>query len=171
MNDFSLRLSRGTTAVLVAVLLGCSLPALAQRDGMQPRMDGSNAPFGGMGRSPESAAQRVDRLLDGLNIGDTERARIRQIVQSAAADIAGQRAEGRTLHAQALQLFAAPVVDAAAAEQLRQQMLAQHDRVSRRRLQAMLEISALLTPEQRAAVAQRMASRAAAMRERMRGRM
>ena len=166
MTHLSLRSTRRASALLVALSLGCSLPALAQRDGMQPHM--GPGPFGGMGgRSPESAAQRVDRLLDGLNVGDAERSRIRQIVQSAAADIAGQREEGRSLHTQALQLFATPVVDAAAAEQLRQRMLAQHDRVSRRRLQAILEISTILTPEQRATAVQRMAAREATMRERM----
>ena len=109
--------------------------------------------------SPEAAARRADRLLDGLNLGEAERARIRQIVQTAAADLAGQREAGRQLHQQSMRLFAAPQVDAAAAEQLRQQMVAQHDRMTHRRLQALLDISAVLTPEQRAAVLQRLQQR------------
>ena len=53
-------------------------------------------------------------------------------------------------------LLAQPTVDAAAAEKLRQQMLAQHDQVSQRMLTAMLDISRVLTAEQRVALAARM---------------
>ena len=37
-------------------------------------------------------------------------------------------------------------------------MLAQHDQASKRTLQAMLDVSRVLTPEQRKALAERMAS-------------
>ena len=60
-------------------------------------------------------------------------------------------------------LFAQPTVDARAAETLRQQMLAQHDQVSKRALQAMLDVSRVLTAEQRKALADRMAQRKAMM--------
>ena len=164
MTALSLPFSRRMAIWIAALSLGCALPAFAQRDGMPPQMA---APMGGPWHgAPGHAAERVDRLLDGLDIGAAERNRIRQIVQAAAADIAGERDAGRALRQQAMQAFTAPVVDAAAAEQLRQQMIAQHDRISRRRLQALLEISALLTPEQRIAVAQRMERRGAAMHER-----
>ena len=61
---------------------------------------------------------------------------------------------------------AAPNVDAAAAESLRQQMLQQHDQASRRMLQAMLDVSKVLTPEQRVKLGERMKQRADTMRER-----
>jgi Spy/CpxP family protein refolding chaperone len=64
-------------------------------------------------------------------------------------------------------IFAAANVDAAAAESLRQQMLAQHDQSSKRVLQAMLDISKVLTPEQRAKMGERMQQREVAMKERM----
>ena len=60
----------------------------------------------------------------------------------------------------------APNVDAGAAEALRQQMLAQHDQASKRVLQAMLDVSKVLTPEQRAQLGERMKRRAAMMHER-----
>ena len=66
-----------------------------------------------------------------------------------------------------MQIFAAPTVDAAAAESLRQQMLAQHDQASKRMLQAMLDVSKVLTPEQRAKMAERAKQRQAVMQERM----
>ena len=46
-------------------------------------------------------------------------------------------------------------------------MMAQHDQVSRRMTQAMVDISRVLTPEQRAKIGERMKERAAKMQERM----
>ena len=66
-----------------------------------------------------------------------------------------------------MQVFTAPTVDAAAAESLRQQMIAQHDTLSRRTLQAMLDISRVLTPEQRAKIGEQMKQRQQKMQERM----
>jgi len=121
--------------------------------------------------SPEHMARGIDRLLDGVDATDAQRTQIKAIVQQAAADLKGQRDAGRTLRDQAMQLFTAPAVDAAAAESLRQQMLAQHDTASRRTLQAMLEISGVLTPEQRATLAEKMKQRQAHMHKRMQERM
>ena len=160
MIRFTPRVSRRHGGFLLALALSSGLTACAQTGSVAPSAAASQAsPAPARGMSPEAAARRADRLLDGLNVGDAERARIRQIVQTAAADLAGQRQVRRQLHEQSMRLFAAPVVDAAAAEQLRQQMLAQHDRMTRRRLQALLDVSAVLTPEQRVAVLQRMQQR------------
>lgn len=117
--------------------------------------------------SPEHMNRRIDHLLDGVNATDAQRTQIKQIVAAAAQDLKGQREAGRSLREQSLQLFTAPTVDAAAAESLRQQMLAQHDQASRRMLQAMLEVSAVLTPEQRAQLGEKMKQRIEKMRERM----
>jgi Spy/CpxP family protein refolding chaperone len=46
-------------------------------------------------------------------------------------------------------------------------MLTQHDQASRRMMLAMLDISRVLTPEQKAKVGERMKERAARMKERM----
>ena len=120
--------------------------------------------FGG---SPERVARAVDHLLDGLNATQAQRTQIKQIATTAAADLKAQREAGRGLHAQGMQVFAAPTVDAAAAEAVRQQMSAQHEQASKRMLQAMLDVARVLTPEQRARVAARMKDREAAMRDRM----
>ena len=66
-----------------------------------------------------------------------------------------------------MQIFTAPTVDANAAEQLRQQTLAQHDQMSKRVTQAMLDVARVLTPEQRAKIGERMRDRQARMEERM----
>jgi periplasmic protein CpxP/Spy len=126
--------------------------------------------FGGPGMfmgSPDHVNRAVDHMLDGLNATDAQRAQIKQIVTQAAADLKGQRETTRALRDKAMQVFTAPSVDAAAAESVRQQMIAQHDAASRRTLQAMLDISGVLTPEQRAKIGEQMKQRQQRMQERM----
>lgn len=115
--------------------------------------------------SPERVARVVDRWLDGLNATDAQRAQIKPIALAAAADLNVQRTTQRDLRAQGVQLFGAPSVDANAAESLRQQMVAQHDQASRRVLQAMLEVSGVLTPDQRVKVAERFQQRQTVMND------
>jgi Spy/CpxP family protein refolding chaperone len=158
--------------VFAAAAASLTLPAHAQGHagphGGGPGMAGPGG--GGMmmfGGSPEHVAPSVDRLLDGLNASDAQRSQIKQIATAAAADMKTQHEAGRGLHEKGLQIFTAPVVDAAAAESLRQQMTAQHDQASKRMLQAMLDVAKVLTPEQRAKIGERMKERAARMQERM----
>ncbi len=117
--------------------------------------------------SPERLGRMVDRMLDGLNATDQQRAQIKQIAEAAASDLRGQHEQQRALRERATQVFTAPTVDANAAEQVRQQMLAQHDARSKRMTAALIEVSRVLTPEQRAKVAERMAERQSRMKERM----
>lgn len=121
-------------------------------------MDGPGAMMGGRG---------ADRMLDGINATEAQRTQIRQIFQAAASDMKAQREQRRALHERGLQIFSAPTVDAAAAESLRQQMLQLHDQASKRRMQAMLDASQVLTPEQRVKLAERMKQRGEMMRQRM----
>ena len=79
-----------------------------------------------------------------------------------------QRDTARSLRDKGMQAFAAPLIDAAAAESVRQQIVAQHDQASKRVLQAMLDIGMVLTPEQRARIGERMMQRQAVMHERAR---
>lgn len=123
---------------------------------------------GGMFRgSPERVGRMVDRMLDGLNATDAQRTQIKQIATTAATDLKAQAEAGRGLRQRAMQAFAAPTVDPAAVEQIRQQMLAQHDQMSRRMTQAMLDVARVLTPEQRARLGERMRDRQASMEDRM----
>lgn len=165
----SIPLVRTRTARLVALgvfvvaAAAVSVPAHAQhRHGHG--MEGAGMMFGG---GSGHMARRLDRMLDGLEVSDAQRTQIRQIAQAAAADLKAQREAARGLRDQGLQIFTAPSVDAAAAESLRQQMLAQHDQASRRTLQAMLDVSQVLTPEQRAKFGERMKERQAVRSDRM----
>jgi len=152
--------------VLVVAGLGAAVTVQAQgMGGSGPRA----APGPGMmmfGGSPEHIGRGIDHMLDGLGVTDAQRTQIKQIAIAAANDLKAQREAGRALHEQGMQLFAAPTVDAAAAESLRQQMQAQHDQASKRMLQAMLDVSKVLTPEQRAKMVERMKQRGAMMKDR-----
>lgn len=106
----------------------------------------------------------LGRMLDQVNATADQRAQIEQIMKAARTDLQAQHEAGRGLREQALQIFTQPTVDATAAEALRQQMLAQHDRASQRSMQAMLEVSRVLTAEQRQQLAEQMKKRADAMK-------
>lgn len=101
----------------------------------------------------------LERMLDGINASADQRSRIHDIMKAAQTDLRTQREAARGLREQAMTLFAQPTVDANAVEALRQQTLQQHDAVSRRWTQAMLDISTVLTPEQRKQLVDRMQQR------------
>jgi Spy/CpxP family protein refolding chaperone len=110
----------------------------------------------------------MDRMLDSVDATAEQRARIKQITEAGRADMKAQREQGQSLREQSAALFAQPNIDARAAEALRQQMLAQQDQASKRRLQTMLDVSRVLTPEQRQKLANKMQQRRA-MKERHQG--
>jgi Spy/CpxP family protein refolding chaperone len=122
-------------------------------------------PFGGHGGHggheghERGGPRQLERMLDEVKATPEQRAQIKQITEAARADMAAQREAGRKLHDQNRALFAQPNVDARAAETLRQQMLAQHDQASKRMLQMKLDISRVLSPEQRAQISDRMKKR------------
>jgi protein CpxP len=154
-------------AAAVTLAAAAAVPALAQG---HPPMGMAGGPGGEMmlfGGPPEHVARMLDGMLDGLGASDSQRRQIRQIAMAASADVKAQRDTTRGLHEKGMQIFTAPTVDAAAAESLRQQMLAQHDQASRRELQAMLDVAKVLTPEQRARIGARLQERQAVMRDRM----
>ena len=161
----SMRGAAGRWALGAAIALSATVGVAAwahesahgDRHGSHARMGGPGGFGAGLFAGPAERIERaVDRLLDGLDATDVQRTQIKQIATAAAADLKAQHEAGRSLHERNMQILTAPVVDANAAEQLRQQMLAQHEQVSRRTLQAMLDASRVLSPEQRATLAQRM---------------
>ncbi|MEP7099117.1 MAG: Spy/CpxP family protein refolding chaperone [Burkholderiales bacterium] len=149
-------------SVFVVAAAGAAVSAHAQ-DRHGPGGPGMMV-FGG---PPEHVGRAVDHMLDGLNASAAQRTQIKQIAMAAAADLKTQRDAGRALREKGLQIFAAPTVDAGAAEALRQQMSAQQDQGSKRMLQAMLDVAKVLTPEQRAKIGERMKERQAIMQDRM----
>jgi Spy/CpxP family protein refolding chaperone len=145
--------------VVLSLAAGVAQTAIAQgHSGPGARGMGSGGPGMGFG-----APHQIERMLDAVNATAEQRAQIKQITQAAKADMQAQHEAGRKLQEQSQALFAQPTVDARAAEALRQQMLAQHDQASKHRLQVMLDVSRVLTPEQRKTLADRMAQRRALM--------
>ncbi len=150
----------------LALAAGAASPGFAQSGSPGPPGSGLDGPDAMMG-DPAHLGRMADHLLKGLDVSEAQRTQVRQIAQAAVADMKPQQEARRALHEKSLQLMAAPTLDAAAAEALRQQMLAQRDQASKRMLQAMLDIGRVLTPEQRVALAERMKQRHEAQREHM----
>lgn len=107
-------------------------------------------PFGG---------HHVDRLLDEAKLTEAQRAQIRQINDKARTDLKVLHEQARALHQPGWGLLTQAKPDAAAAEKQRQQRLALHDQVSKRLLQAQVDVANVLTPEQRATLASQMKAR------------
>lgn len=122
---------------------------------------------GGEGMMGGSGMMLSPRMLDAVKATPEQRAQIQQIMQAARRDMTSQREARRAVREEAQRVFTQPNVDAAAAEAVRQKMLAQHDQTSRRHLQAMVEASRVLTPEQRKQMAE-LAKRRGEMMERHR---
>lgn len=153
--------------VSVLVIAAAAVAVSAEAQERPPGMGGGGSGMMMFGGPPEHMGRRIDHMLDGLNATDAQRTQIKQIAMAAAADLRAQREAGKGLREKSLQIFAAPNVDAAAAESVRAQMQAQHDQGSRRTLQALLDVSKVLTPEQRAKLGERLKERGAVMKERM----
>lgn len=153
------------STVMVSMLAGAVFTAQAQ-----PMMGhGGHGGHGGGGGGMMFGGGRMEQVLDAVDATDAQRAQIKTLADAAKQDMKTQREAGRKLHEQGLALFGAPVVDANAVEALRQQMLAQHDQASKRMSQLMIDVSRVLTPEQRAKFIERMQKRQARMMQRMHG--
>ncbi|MGM9479832.1 Spy/CpxP family protein refolding chaperone [Roseateles sp. NT4] len=111
----------------------------------------------------------MDHLLDLVNATDAQRSQIDAIFKAARTDLSGQREAGKKLHEQMAALYAAPNIDAAAIEAVRVQMSTQHETASKRLSLASIDAARVLTPEQRAKIADVMKKRQARMASRHAG--
>jgi protein CpxP len=165
MSVSTFKLSSGSArlagaALLVAVLGTVTLSAWAMPGG-------HGAGHGGPGMGMMMGGRGLERMLDGVNASAEQRTQIKAIAERTRTDMKAQREAGRGTRQQLMALFAQPVVDANAVETLRTQMMQQHDQSSRRMTQAMLEVSRVLTPEQRKQIADSAAKRGAMMERHM----
>lgn len=131
-----------------------------------PMMAGPGGPGGPGAPMMGMRGMMGEHMLDAINATTEQRTQIRQIMDAARADLRSQREAGRGLHDQMRQAFTQPAVDANTVEALRRQLMGQHDAASKRMTQAMLDVSRVLSPEQRAKVADLMAQRRAMMERR-----
>ena len=100
------------------------------------------------------AGRGFERVLDEVKATDAQRQQIKQITDQARTDLQALHQQGRDAHQQGMAIWTSPKLDAADAEKHRQQMLPHHDQVSKRMMQAMLDVGKVLSPEQRAQAAQ-----------------
>jgi len=148
------RSTRLFAAALLLALTGAFVAVAQAQPTPAPQAAGRAFAHGGAGDG-----RMLERMLDGVNASADQRSRIHEIMKSAMTDLRAQRQASRGLREQLTTLFAQPTVDARAVEAVRQQMLQQHDQSSRRWMQAMLDASVVLTPEQRVQLAEHMKQR------------
>lgn len=112
---------------------------------------------------PEAMSRRIEamvayRLAD-LDATAEQKAKITTIMKAAANDLSSLRGQGRDLRRKSMELLTAATIDRAQLEALRVQQSQLRETVSRRMLQALGDAAEVLTPEQRAKVAEHMARR------------
>jgi Spy/CpxP family protein refolding chaperone len=112
-----------------------------------PHMAGPMLPHGPM----------LDHLLDEAQASPTQRAQVHQILDAAQEQAKAERPAERADHEQMVQLFSQPVVDPSQVEAVRQRIAVRRDADSRRMLQAMVDVSRVLSVDQRKVVLRAMA--------------
>ena len=148
----------GIAAATVAVVgAGLSWHGHAQAHGFGARQGGWEQ------MDPEAMSKRIEamvafRLAD-VDATPEQKAMITTIMKAAANDLSSLRGQGRDLRRKSMELLAAPTIDRAQLEALRVQQSQLHETVSRRMLQAFADAAEMLTPEQRAKLAERMQHR------------
>ena len=150
----ALRLWLATAAVALAASF--SQTALADS---QHGMGGHGKDGHGMGGHGMGQGRHMAGMLDAANATPEQRAQIHKLTQDARTEMKAQRDAGKILHQQEMAQFAQPNPDARSAETLRQQKMALVDQASKRMTRLKLDISGVLTPEQRKTVADSMAQR------------
>ena len=114
----------------------------------------------GMGMGMDGPGH-MGRMLDRVGASAEQKAQIKTMMDAARNELKPVHAQMKTLRDQSAAVFTQPAVDANAAEALRLQMQTLHGQVSKRMLQAMVESSRVLTPAQRATMAEMMKKRRA----------
>ena len=132
---------RSTVAVLIAgLMLSAGLAPAQERE--RPLHQ----------RGPPPLDRLLDRHADRLGLSDETLARIRQIAGASRADAERIRAELRERHAELRLLLATRTPDRAAILRQAERIGAAETERQKHRLRTMLQIRALLTPEQREAL-------------------
>src|SRR5690606_32980087 len=99
--------------------------------------------------------------LDAIQATEAQRAQIKGISEVARKDLKLLHEQHRAQAPARVNPLEQASIDAAAAEQQRQATVAHHDAVSKRMLQAQLDVAQVLTPEQRAQLADQTKARKA----------
>lgn len=149
------------TKLIAAAALMASFGAMALAQGHGGR---------GMGPGPDMpgfGGRHAEQMLEMVDASDAQRSQIHQIMDAARKDLQGQHDALRKIREQQMGLFTAPNIDAAAIESLRQQAQTLHEQRSKRMSQALVDAARVLSPEQRAKLAERMKKMRVRFEERM----
>jgi Spy/CpxP family protein refolding chaperone len=147
--------------VVLAVLIG----GLLVGAGAKIFAHGTPGFFGGghcgFGQANAETAMRhaefmVRFMLSEINASETQQAKIADIVKAAMSDLRPLRDKHFEGHKAAAQLLSKPSIDRAALESLRAKQMQLAETASRRIAQALADAFDVLTPEQRAALVERM---------------
>lgn len=113
--------------------------------------------------SPEQMAQAIDhrisRLIKAVDGTPEQKERLVKLAQTAMADMQPLRAQHMAARKKGMELLAGSSIDRNALERLRQEQITLADAMSKRMVQQMADAAEVLTPAQRAKMAQHMQRR------------
>ncbi|EXL02667.1 Spy/CpxP family protein refolding chaperone [Aquamicrobium defluvii] len=113
----------------------------------------------GMRHGGHFAGRGFSRALDAVDATAEQEDRIWAIIDDARAELRPVMREFRDTRATVMELLAAQTIDRAAAETLRAERIATIDEASKKMVAAALDAAEVLTPEQRAKLAEQMKER------------
>jgi Spy/CpxP family protein refolding chaperone len=149
-----------------AVFFSAGQSAFADRGpGMERMGHGGRGEHGhgsgmmGGGMMGMMTGRHLDRMLDRVDATDEQRAKIRDISRAARNDVEKLTDVLQPMRKSAVEALAAPTVDRATVEGLRTRLSGVTDEISKRMTTAMLDVAQVLTPEQRAKIAEDMNAR------------
>lgn len=100
---------------------------------------------------------RIDRILDRIDATDDQRSKVKPVLINASGEIRDLYLEMREGRKSLVAALTGQKVDRQSIETLRAASLASMDQASRRMLQALADAAEVLTPEQRAKIAEKIA--------------
>jgi protein CpxP len=157
-------LGLGMTALATAGALAAHRHADAHPTGFGGPRHGFGGWYGGVGdMDPAALSKRIEamvafRLADS-DVTPEQRDRIATIFKGAASDLQASRKQLMQARRQSMALLAAPSIDRERLEKLRVEQMLLGENASRRMLQALMDSAEVLTPEQRAKLAERLQRR------------
>ena len=98
----------------------------------------------------ERIAKVVNKMFGKVDATDEQKAQITEIATRTLETLRPMKSEMRATKEMALELLAAPTIDAEKVEALRASRIVMADEASKIMTQGMIDIAAILTPEQRA---------------------
>ena len=168
MRRWALGLTAAMGSAIALTVWAAPTPPAAPASGApapqwhKPCRDAWQGPLSGGPGAPMN--HHLGRMLQEVHATGAQRAQIRSIEEAAAKDLKPQFEHERDLREKLAQALSQPTIDVAGIETLREEMQAQHDEISKRTTQSMIDVAKVLTPEQRKQWAEQASERRTRMR-------